>query len=119
MLNIKVPGDYFAPHRDGSYIRSNEAGSDRANEISYVTCQIYLNEGFDGGATRFMSTTDESIGCDVIPKTGSVLLFQHDMYHEGSILLKGNKYAIRTDVMYSDKENGHLYTYSKIPIKLN
>jgi hypothetical protein len=63
-----------------------------------------------------LDSSDASIGYDVIPKTGSVLLFQHDMYHEGSILVKGNKYAIRTDVMYTEKENGAAYTYAKIPI---
>ena len=37
----------------------------------------------------------------VIPKVGRVLLFQHDIEHEGSILKNGLKYCIRTDVMYS------------------
>ena len=31
---------------------------------------------------------------------GSVLIFQHDILHEGSELLSGKKYAVRTDVMY-------------------
>ena len=31
-------GEYFAPHRDGQYIRTN-------GDLSYVTVQLYLNEG--------------------------------------------------------------------------
>ena len=46
-------GNYFRPHFDGCYIRGSEAGS-RAGERSLVTCQLYLNSGFVGGATRFV-----------------------------------------------------------------
>lgn len=31
------------------------------------------------------------------------MVFQHDILHEGSLLIKGRKYAIRTDVMYSSE----------------
>jgi prolyl 4-hydroxylase len=60
-----------------------------------VTCQLYLNDGFEGGATRFMDYSDESLGYDVIPRTGSVLLFEHRLHHEGSMLISGRKYAMR------------------------
>ena len=40
----------------------------------------------------------------VKPKQGSVLVFQHDIFHEGSKLLDGTKYLIRADVMYSSKK---------------
>ncbi|KAJ8298707.1 hypothetical protein KUTeg_022767 [Tegillarca granosa] len=89
------PGEYFLPHLDGSYIRDN-------GETSYITIQIYLNQGFEGGSTTFMSF-DEKEKVEVVPKTGSVLIFQHDILHEGSLLIKGRKYAIRTDVMYSSE----------------
>ena len=36
----------------------------------------------------------------VVPKAGRVLVFQHDILHEGSTLVSGTKYAMRTDVMY-------------------
>lgn len=111
------PGTYFAPHCDGSYRRGLEAGIERQGETSYITAQFYLNEGFQGGATRFMNMSDESIGYDVIPKIGSVLLFQHDLYHEGSVLIEGRKYALRTDVMYTNKGPGN--EYSVKPIILN
>jgi hypothetical protein len=107
------PGAFFAAHRDGSYVRKLEAGTERKGEQSYVTLQIYLNEGFKGGCTRFMNF-DESRGHDVVPKTGAILLFQHDCYHEGSRLLSGRKYALRTDVMYTDKGPGNEYSFRPI-----
>lgn len=36
--------------------------------------------------------------------TGSVLVFQHNIFHEGSVLVKGRKYAMRTDVMFTPVE---------------
>lgn len=89
------PGEYFKPHFDGSYMRTN-------GDVSYITVQIYLNEGFKGGSTTFLNKFDSKDGgLEVVPKTGSVLIFQHDILHEGSILEEGRKYAIRTDVMYT------------------
>ena len=88
-------GEYFKPHFDGNYVRPD--GSER----SFVTIQLYLNEGFEGGNTTFMSsynTTPGDVG--VVPKTGRVLVFQHDLLHEGSVLVEGTKYTMRTDVMY-------------------
>jgi hypothetical protein len=34
-----------------------------------------------------------------------VLVFQHDILHEGSRLKKGRKYTVRTDVMYRPKQS--------------
>ena len=107
-------GDYFRPHSDGCYVRRDEAGEDRRGERSYVTCQIYLNEGFTGGATTFFSTlSDEKY--DVIPETGSVLLFEHSLLHQGSQLLEGVIYVIRSDIMYTKKGPGHEYSKKPIP----
>ncbi|KAL3842489.1 hypothetical protein ACJMK2_020495 [Sinanodonta woodiana] len=86
------PGEFFLPHMDGSYIREN-------GERSYITVQLYLNEGFQGGSTTFIGHSEKD-RVEVVPKTGSVLVFQHDIYHEGSLLKEGRKYAVRTDVMY-------------------
>lgn len=86
------PGEYFAPHMDGCYMREN-------GERSYITVQLYLNEGFEGGSTTFMNYGEKQ-RVEVVPKTGLVLVFQHDIMHEGSKLVKGRKYTVRTDVMY-------------------
>ncbi|XP_048779615.1 uncharacterized protein LOC125683004 isoform X2 [Ostrea edulis] len=92
------PGEYFKPHLDGYYMREN-------GDKSYITVQIYLNEEFEGGSTTFLKSYGcEDGGEEVVPRTGSVLIFQHDILHEGSKLIKGRKYAIRTDVMYEALE---------------
>lgn len=109
------PGTYFAPHNDGSYQRGYSAG-ERAGEQSFVTFQLYLNEGFDGGATNLLSGRRDGEGFAVIPRTGSVLLFQHDVYHEGAILNEGRKYALRTDVMYTTRGPG--FEYAVEPVEL-
>lgn len=84
------PGQRFAPHLDGCFRRS-------AHERSELTLMVYLNDGFGGGATRFL---DYEI--DVVPKTGMALLFQHRILHEGCEVTSGIKYALRSDVMYRD-----------------
>lgn len=85
------PGEYFKPHFDGSYMRTN-------GDVSYITVQIYLNEvshlyleslsdqslecliviwiislakGFKGGSTTFLNKFDSKDGgLEVVPKTG-------------------------------------------------
>lgn len=115
------PGTFFKPHQDGQYTRANaEAGGDmRVGETSFVTCQLYLNDNFEGGATRFHKSPRERDGCvsEVHPKMGSVLLFQHDLLHEGCLVASGQKYVIRTDVMYTERGPGH--EYSREPIVMN
>ncbi len=96
------PGTYFAPHEDGAYVRTDKKHP-QYGDRSFITAQIYLNEHFVGGATRMLNprSHDESEGIDVTPKTGSILLFHHRIYHEGSILNERRKYTIRTDVMFT------------------
>jgi len=100
-------GEYFRAHEDGYYIRPDNS------EISYITVQIYLNDvkEEDGGATTFIKDAYNRIYQDyrVIPKVGRVLLFEHNIEHEGSLLKNGFKYCIRTDVMYSVTTNHTLY----------
>jgi hypothetical protein len=88
--------EYFKYHQDGMYRR------DDGSETSFVTLQLYLNEGYQGGETTFC---DHSLGTKipVIPKPGRALIFDHRLVHEGSKLIDGIKYVIRTDVMYKNK----------------
>merc|ERR1712150_80986 len=98
------PGEYFKPHMDGEYRRPG------GKERSYITVHLYLNQGFQGGSTTFLgSAYDSDYGkggqrVECVPKTGSVLIFQHDILHEGSELVEGRKYTVRTDVMYVPKK---------------
>ena len=84
-------GQRFAWHHDGYFERSN-------GERSLLSFLIYLNEGYEGGATKFEWT-------HVRGKTGMGLLFPHGLVHEGSpVLGEGVKYVIRTDVMYAAED---------------
>jgi prolyl 4-hydroxylase len=81
-------GQRFAPHFDGAFARDS-------NERSLLTYMVYLNEGFAGGETAFLD-----YDVTAVPRTGSALLFQHHMLHEGVSVESGIKYVLRTDVMY-------------------
>jgi prolyl 4-hydroxylase len=84
------PGQRFAPHYDGSFARSD-------TERSLMTLMVYLNEGFTGGDTAF-----HDFDVAARPRTGTALLFQHLLLHEGCVVESGVKYALRSDVMYAD-----------------
>jgi len=81
-----APGQKFVWHADGSFRRDN-------GELSLLTFMIYLNEGYRGGATRFEEL-------EVVGKLGMALVFEHTLFHEGSEVLEGVKYVLRSDVMY-------------------
>lgn len=83
------PGQRFAPHYDGAFRRS-------ATERSELTFMVYLNDGFTGGTTTF-----HDFEVSVAPRTGTALLFQHLLLHEGCTVASGVKYVLRSDVMYA------------------
>ena len=90
------------------------------------TLHLYLNEAgptnpFKGGATTFFSNlwyywTDadkeennsSKVGkMNVEPKTGRILVFQHDrLVHSGEDVAGGVKYTMRTDIMYQAEAGG-------------
>ena len=81
-------GQRFAWHHDGYFERTN-------GERSLLSFLIYLNEGYEGGTTKFEWT-------QVHGKTGMGLIFPHGLVHEGSPVIGDSvKYVIRTDVMFS------------------
>lgn len=92
-------GDYFQPHMDGCY--EHPSGHPKAGDCSFMTFQLYLNEGFSGGSTRVFTKRDSPQYTDVVPKTGSVFLFEHRMMHSGEPVTEGRKYAVRTDIMFT------------------
>lgn len=81
-------GQRFKKHIDGRFKRNE-------NEESRITFMIYLNEDFEGGETIFENLT-------IKPITGMALCFIHEQKHEGSPVLLGTKYALRSDVMYKN-----------------
>ena len=90
------PGDYFKPHQDGRYVR--ERGEEREGDESLLTLMLYLNTPEKGGSTNFLGAGPAAC---VSPTTGMALIFDHDLLHEGATLECGQKYCIRTDVMYT------------------
>ena len=92
------PGQAFAPHCDGCYTRP--PGHPAQGDTSRVTLQLYLHDLPEdhGGATTFIGRDGDRVPCQ--PRCGSILLFTQNLYHEGSLLRKGLKYTMRTEVMY-------------------
>ncbi len=83
-----VPGQRFNMHKDGRQLVNGNT--------TYYTLLAYLNEGCGGGSTKFRQGDIE-----VPPKTGNALLFQHQLWHQGTRVESGKKYVLRTDVMFS------------------
>lgn len=79
------PGQRFKMHKDGPW---REDGL-----TSRLTLLVYLNDDFAGGETDFREF-------QVLPRTGSALLFVHDTWHEGVAVTAGTKYVLRSDVLY-------------------
>jgi len=89
------PGQEFKRHYDGCFPRSK-------TEMSHLTVIIYLNDECEGGHTIFYTKAGE---IKVKPVEGSALIFFHgpcalSPEHEGSDTKNGQKYVLRTDVMY-------------------
>jgi len=95
------PGDVFKGHCDASFQRS-------AVEESMLTVNIYMNGGFEGGATRFYFGDRKEPDYQVAPAAGRCLLFRQPpgkaYYHDGEKLGSGVKYLFRTDVMYRKRD---------------
>jgi len=79
------PGQQFNWHRDGSWSPSPDVWS-------VWTVMVYLNEEFEGGGTGF-------VGFEVTPRTGTCLVFLHELEHCGAVVTRGVKYVLRTDLM--------------------
>jgi hypothetical protein len=86
------PGQRFAPHTDGCHRRTN-------GDESLMTLMIYLNGGTRGGETRFENAT-------ITPEAGLALIFDHYLLHEGTLVVEGQKYVLRSDVMYGTSGSG-------------
>ena len=91
---------YFHRHLDGVHYRSDTIQSK-------LTFMIYLNSAttFKGGRTLFFKTKETSeIWVSYIPKQGDLIIFDHHLWHEGEVLTQGEKYVLRSDILYSKQE---------------
>lgn len=86
-------GQAFTIHRDGAF----GAGARR----SWLTLQIFVNDGFAGGRTRFYADATGATGTAAIePRTGRAIVFDHRYWHDGEPVPTGEKIVLRTDVMF-------------------
>lgn len=92
-------GQRFDQHHDNPYVRPRN--HPRAGERSRFTILLYLNEGYDGGSTRFYSGWygDRTETYDVVPEMGMAIVHEHDILHAGTPVVSGTKFCIRSDVM--------------------
>ncbi|KAJ3539162.1 hypothetical protein NMY22_g4856 [Coprinellus aureogranulatus] len=94
-------GQYFREHVD-TFVELPDGRK------SLFTIQIYLGEdGVEGGATRLQEPRGGERYIDVEPKKGRVLIFQQaHIRHSGEDVVKGNKYTLRSDLMYVKESTG-------------
>lgn len=82
------PGQRFKMHKDGAW---QENGF-----WSRLTLLVYLNDGVAGGDTDFQTFK-------ITPQAGTLVLFKHKTWHEGTEVISGTKYVLRSDVLYGPK----------------
>ena len=102
-----VDKDVFLNHYDATTTTTREG----VEYESKLTILIYLNTDFVGGKTAFLNSLNPSDFCNIEPKTGQVVVFNHELYHssrtleyEDSISIDsvqgGTKFVLRSDVMF-------------------
>ena len=97
-------------HVDGAWVGSGLDASGyfvrdlhHGQRLSRLTLLLYLDplESYEGGATTFQTASGL---CAVRVQQGDALLFHHgdhplSPWHEGSLVTRGAKHVIRTDVL--------------------
>ena len=68
------------------------------NRYSKFTLLTYLTDDFRGGETVYY--VDEG-RIEIKPETNKTIIFDIKLFHEGKKVLEGNKYWLKTDLVYS------------------
>jgi len=68
-----TPGDYFKPHMDGSFVRSD------GQERSFLTLMLYCIS--TSGETNFLNSQTGAY-TSILPSPGLGLLFDYTLEHE-------------------------------------
>lgn len=110
----------YPEHMDGSYSRTivdHREPTKIIKQHSFLTLLIYLNDDFEGGETkfypdkqhcRFLRDIEDKQPVHVIkPDQGMALINIHNILHEGSRVLSGIKYVLRTDIVYEKQNDMH------------
>ncbi len=83
------PGQFFGPHTDHPFATEDGCG------VTLLSLVLYLNDGYSGGETIF-----PDLGLTISPEVGQVLLFDPNLRHESAPICTGEKYVIRSEVLY-------------------
>jgi len=95
-------GGIFAPHVDERMVLGD------GDLTTLFTFMIYLNDNLKGGETTFFDRRTKgqkrlNTNRVIRPKEGMALVFDHLLFHEGSVVTKGYKYVLRSDLIYKKK----------------
>jgi hypothetical protein len=94
-------GQQFCVHRDGAYVPSDDVRS-------FLTVQLYLDDDARrvGGRTRFYANAQGGeVLAAITPTVGSVIIFDHRVWHDGEPVTRGIKHVLRTDAVYQRVED--------------
>lgn len=100
-----LPGQRFNIHQDGVHHR----GPDLRTRLTFM---IYLTDGaaFEGGDTLFYAQGPRSDGdahgappviARVRPRAGTLIVFDHALWHAGEAVSRGVKHILRSDLLYA------------------
>ncbi len=93
-----LPGQRFSIHQDGVHHRA-------PGLESKLTFMIYLTDSelFEGGDTLFYSGGPGSapaVVSRIRPRAGSLIVFDHALWHAGETVTAGVKHIMRSDILY-------------------
>jgi hypothetical protein len=89
-------------YRGGQSVRIHQDGAHAPSDgvRSRLTVQVYLDDGFRGGRTRFYRTRRGGDLGAIVPELGTAAVFDHALWHDGEPVTEGTKHVMRTDALY-------------------
>lgn len=88
-------GSQFPPHYDAPLVKSVDLAS-------RYTILIYLNQPEAGGELVMKLDNGETV--TVCPRAGDLVLIDHSVLHWANEVRSGNKYLLRSELIYQRKE---------------
>jgi len=92
-------GQRFIRHYDGYEYGSMVYTNNQNKPQAKMTFLVYLNDQFEGGKTTFFNSKGKET-LAVSPETGLALIYTQKLLHEGSLVTKGRKYVLRSDILF-------------------
>eukprot|EP00977_Amphora_coffeiformis_P013048 scaffold3339_cov174-Amphora_coffeaeformis.AAC.16 len=110
--------DRFEAHFDAT---TQVKAANGSMQTSRLTVLLYLNTGggvdFEGGETLYLdapimgsekptlvqsatTTTTTNHQVKVVPQQGTLVVFEHNLFHAGAPLVRGTKHVMRTDILF-------------------